>query len=53
MSLTPDHLFALANPLAMLGWALSRWAPRRAALLTGVGAARLAQALAGRPLLVF
>lgn len=47
--------------LPLLGWALSRWAPRRAALLTGVGAALyaaavaalLAQALAGRPLLVF
>lgn len=44
--------------LPLLGWALSRWVPRRAALLTGVGAALyaaavaalLAQALAGRPL---
>jgi hypothetical protein len=44
--------------LPLLGWALSRWVPRRAAVLTGVGAALyaavvaalLAQALAGRPL---
>ncbi|TDN38119.1 hypothetical protein E4631_23650 [Hymenobacter sp. UV11] len=45
--------------LPLLGWALGRRVPRRAALLTGVGAALyvaavaglLAQALAGRPLL--
>jgi len=45
--------------LPLLGWALSRWAPRRAAGLTGLGGALyaaavaglLAQALAGRPLL--
>ena len=28
MTLTPDSLFALANPLAMLGWALLVLAPR-------------------------
>ena len=47
--------------LPLLGWALSRWVPRRAALLTGVGAALwagavaalLLGALAGRPLLSF
>ena len=45
--------------LPLLGWALSRWVPRRAAALTGVGAALwagavaalLLGALAGRPLL--
>jgi len=45
--------------LPLLGWALGRWVPRRAALLTGVGAALyvaavaglLLKALAGRPLL--
>ena len=45
--------------LPLLGWALSRWVPRRAALLTGVGAALwagavaalLLGALAGRPVL--
>jgi len=44
--------------LPLLGWALSRWAPRRAALLTwagatlyaGAGAGLFALALAGRPL---
>jgi hypothetical protein len=44
--------------LPLLGWALSRWVPRRAAALTWLGAALyaaavaalLAQALAGRPL---
>ena len=44
--------------LPLLGWALSRWAPRRAVLLTWTGAALyaaavaglLALALAGRPL---
>jgi hypothetical protein len=44
--------------LPLLGWAAGRWAPRRAALLVGVGAALycaavaglFAQALAGRPL---
>ncbi|MGI4738351.1 MAG: hypothetical protein ACRYG7_24545 [Janthinobacterium lividum] len=47
--------------LPLLGWALSRWAPRRAAMLTGLGTALyaaavaglLAQAVAGRPLLAF
>jgi hypothetical protein len=46
--------------LPLLGWALSRWVPRRAAALTWLGAALyaaavaalLAQALAGRPLWV-
>ena len=33
--------------LPLLGWALSRWVPRRAALLTGVGAALYAAAVAG------
>ncbi|WP_375434139.1 ABA4-like family protein [uncultured Hymenobacter sp.] len=28
MALTPDSLFALANPIAMLGWALLLLAPR-------------------------
>ncbi len=28
MTITPDRLFALANPLAMLGWALLVLAPR-------------------------
>ena len=45
--------------LPLLGWALSRWAPRRAVALTWLGtavyvaavAALLTQALAGRPLL--
>ncbi|AMR26644.1 hypothetical protein A0257_05680 [Hymenobacter psoromatis] len=47
--------------LPLLGWALGRWVPRRAVALTWVGTALyaaavaglLAQALAGRPLLIF
>ncbi|WP_375419001.1 hypothetical protein [uncultured Hymenobacter sp.] len=33
--------------LPLLGWALSRWVPRRAALLTGLGAAAYAALVAG------
>lgn len=50
MSLTPDHLFALANPLAMLGWALlvlaPRWRGTRALVLSGAWSLGLAAAYA-------
>lgn len=50
MTLTPDHLFALANPLAMLGWALLVLAPRwrftKALVLSGAWSAGLAVAYA-------
>jgi hypothetical protein len=44
--LTPDFLFTLANPLAMLGWALlvlaPRWRLTKALVLSGVWSAGLA-----------
>jgi hypothetical protein len=40
MSLTPDFLFSLANPVALLGWALlllaPRWSVTRRVVLSGV-----------------
>ncbi|RZK45932.1 MAG: DUF4281 domain-containing protein [Hymenobacter sp.] len=46
MTLTPDSLFALANPLAMLGWALLVLAPRgrhtKLLILSGIWSAGLA-----------
>jgi hypothetical protein len=48
MTLTPDSLFALANPLAMLGWALLVLAPRwrftKTLVLSGAWSAGLAVA---------
>ncbi|MVN77132.1 DUF4281 domain-containing protein [Hymenobacter sp. HMF4947] len=50
MLLTPAHLFALANPLALLGWALLVLAPRwrftRALVLSGAWQLGLAVAYA-------
>ncbi len=47
---TPDFLFALANPLALLGWALlvlaPRWRGTRAAVLSGALPLLLAAAYA-------
>jgi hypothetical protein len=34
--MTPDQIFAVANPLAALSWLLLIVAPRRAALVTGL-----------------
>jgi hypothetical protein len=46
MEITPDHLFALANPLAMLGWALlvlaPRWCFTKALVLSGAWSVGLA-----------
>ena len=48
--LTPDFLFALANPLAMLGWALlvlaPRWRLTKTLVLSGAWSAGLAAAYA-------
>jgi hypothetical protein len=48
--LTPDFLFSLANPLAMLGWALlvlaPRWRVTRALVLSGAWSLGLAVAYA-------
>jgi hypothetical protein len=50
MTITPDRLFALANPLAMLGWALLVLAPRwrftQALVLSGAWSLGLAVAYA-------
>jgi hypothetical protein len=50
MAINPDHLFALANPLAMLGWALLVLAPRwrftQALVLSGAWSLSLAVAYA-------
>lgn len=50
MTLTPDRLFALANPLAMLGWALlvlaPRWRGTRTLVLSGALPLLLAAAYA-------
>ncbi|MGI4737590.1 MAG: ABA4-like family protein [Janthinobacterium lividum] len=50
MIFTPDHLFALANPLALLGWALlvlaPRWRGTRALVLSGAWPLGLAVAYA-------
>jgi hypothetical protein len=50
MAINPDHLFALANPLAMLGWALLVLAPRwrftQALVLSGAWSLGLAVAYA-------
>jgi hypothetical protein len=50
MTLTPNSLFALANPLAMLGWALLVLAPRwrftKLLVLSGAWSAGLAVAYA-------
>lgn len=50
MPLTPDFLFALANPVALLGWALlilaPRWALTRRLVLSGVLPLLLAAAYA-------
>jgi len=50
MTLTPDFLFSLANPLAMLGWALlvlaPRWRGTRLLVLSGLWPAILALAYA-------
>ena len=49
--LTPDSLFALANPAALLGWALlvlaPRWRGTRAVVLSGALPLLLAAAYAG------
>ena len=49
--LTPDWLFALANPAALLGWALlvlaPRWRGTRAVVLSGALPLLLAAAYAG------
>jgi hypothetical protein len=48
MAINPDHLFALANPLAMLGWVLLVLAPRwrftQALVLSGAWSLGLAVA---------
>jgi hypothetical protein len=50
MAINPDHLFALANPLAMLGWALlvltPRWRFTQALVLSGAWSLGLAVAYA-------
>ena len=45
--LTPDFLFSLANPAALLGWVMSRVLPQQATALTWTGAALYTGAVAG------